>query len=388
MGAQGVMDVYTTLDQVKAGVAALAAEPEDLYLEVEAAKPAATASAWYKADAKKHGYVNEPWYYGPVSRELAEDLAVRAAPGGFLVRVSTKRTKQAARRYAITVSVGSQQFMHIGIELLDDGRYRVDDDTYRAVGEIVQKLTTTKYKGVIALGAPIATASALAANTATAGGDEPEVAPAPPPRRPALPARNQGMSTGPAEPRRPGQYLVPGRTIDFNSDHIYASTVSSDEETSSDDEEGAPSEPAYESPAAAALGPGQSTRRRRKSSMIPLPDRIEQWTAAEVQRWLKVSGLQAFKKPFYANGITGVELLKIDVTVLPSKRYNQAQKDLFKASLEAQKTKSKNADESPTQKAGQRASTLGMPPPAPPPRAFRPADGLISPVYESPSAAK
>ena len=96
MGAQGVMDVYTTLDQVKAGVAALAAEPEDLYLEVEAAKPAATASAWYKADAKKHGYVNEPWYYGPVSRELAEDLAVRAAPGGFLVRVSTKRTKQVS----------------------------------------------------------------------------------------------------------------------------------------------------------------------------------------------------------------------------------------------------------------------------------------------------
>lgn len=81
----------------------------------------------------------------------------------------------------------------------------------------------------------------------------------------------------------------------FAGEHIYASCVS-DDEIAEEEEDG-------------MYAPEPGLPRANTVERLPLPIDIAQWTTAEVQRWLEEQGLGCFKKPFYNNGITGLELL-------------------------------------------------------------------------------
>ena len=79
--------------------------------------------------------------------------------------------------------------------------------------------------------------------------------------------------------------------------------------------------------------------RRKTIDRLPLPLQIVEWTSAEVQRFLKESELTAFKNPFYANGVTGVELVGCKGADFPKTRFSKAQCDAFDAALDAAKAK-------------------------------------------------
>jgi len=67
--------------------------------------------------------------------------------------------------------------------------------------------------------------------------------------------------------------------------------------------------------------------------VLPLPKNVTTWSAAEVQKFLRINKLLAFKKPFYANGITGQELFKLKGHNFPSSRFSKKERDAFDAAI-------------------------------------------------------
>eukprot|EP00041_Stephanoeca_diplocostata_P003778 m.37907 g.37907 ORF g.37907 m.37907 type:complete len:388 (+) comp14601_c0_seq5:220-1383(+) len=386
------MDMYTDVQSLQAemGAAAelVAAEEsiafasEDLYLAIDAADPDKQTMApqppprarqllqqytgeglyaqpapdlaskeWYDVEARKNNLHSEPWYFGAISRDKAERIVLEQPKGKFLVRVSIKKNRQS---YAITVSMGKLQFMHISVTV-EDGICISEGRKFANIREVVRFFASNAYKDIVMLtGAVEETKSTVV----------PKLPPRPPAKQrdgsdelPPTPPRR----TAPPPPPEENIYLSP--TMDFTSDHIYSSALSSDEE---DD---------YLEPTTVAPGapPSQPLARNNTIKQLPLPTRIDTWSAAEVQRWLKDCKLEAFKKPFYSNGVTGRELIAIKGSQFPKTRYSVAQTTAFDKALDEAKARQ---GEVKLQGTGQYAKSRTAPigeelPPPPPPRASR-----------------
>lgn len=372
-------DVYTDPDELRAEIATLNVN-EDLYLQVDAADPSkqtlepvlplrrraskliqtfkfedlylrpsdtGAGKEWYDIEAKQHKYYDEKWYYGNISREKAERLVLDQVKGTFLVRVSIKKKK---KNYAITVAMGDSNFLHISITLIDSGEVAIDKVNYKGLRAAIDHFSSNPYKDIITLNGPVTvkTAPPPLPTARAPGATPPQVpertAPEPPPR-------SAGKSPHPEAEEDENLYMVPVK-LDFTSDHIYASTISSDEDDvyeRADYEEPAdhdmyndddPDDATYLAPSKVMKGQKSDVPVRRKTiDRLPLPLQIVEWTSAEVQRFLKESELTAFKNPFYANGVTGVELVGCKGADFPKTRFSKAQCDAFDAALDAAKAK-------------------------------------------------
>eukprot|EP00035_Acanthoeca_spectabilis_P022409 m.443589 g.443589 ORF g.443589 m.443589 type:complete len:385 (-) comp18980_c0_seq1:56-1210(-) len=310
-----VEDLYICVEslpkeQTKAKKLVEAFADENIYL-----KPAVTeAKSWHDDLAIKLKLGSEDWYYGAIPRDKAERLVLDQACGKFLVRVSIKANKKS---YAITVSMGKLQFLHIAVAVTPENTCVVDGKPFADVRAVVNHFSKTPYNGIVALD------GSIVPKAMRKGGAAGDAAPPPPPPRRERPKPSSGRAPPP----------VPETVYDFNSDHIYASTLSDD-----DDEE----DSVYEAPAIGQEGVYIETKAKTptRSSTIkqqPLPLDIKSWTAGEVQRWLKEKKLEAFKKPFYANGVDGSTLFDLSGAQFPPKRFSQVQRDRFDAEIAALK---------------------------------------------------
>lgn len=255
------------------------------------------------------------------------------------MRVSIKANKKS---YAITVSMGKLQFLHIAVAVTPENTCVVDGKPFADVRAVVNHFSKTPYNGIVALD------GSIVPKAMRKGGAAGDAAPPPPPPRRERPKPSSDRAPPP----------VPETVYDFNSDHIYASTLSDD-----DEEE----DSVYEAPAIGQEGVYIETKAKTptRSSTIkqqPLPLDIKSWTAGEVQRWLKEKKLEAFKKPFYANGVDGSTLFDLSgaqvwhvlpcrrflqcrfresdqfaVLQFPPKRFSQVQRDRFDAEIAALK---------------------------------------------------
>jgi len=375
-------DVYTDPEQLRAEIATLNVN-EDLYLQVDAADPSkqtlepvlpirrraskliqtfkfedlylrpsdtGAGKEWYDIEAKQHKFYDEKWYYGNISREKAERLVLDQEKGTFLVRVSIKKKK---KNYAITVAMGDSNFLHISITLIDSGEVTIDKVNYKGLRAAIDHFSSNPYKDIITLIGPVAVMAAPpklpAARPAPAFAGTPPLvpertAPEPPPRsEPTTPLADPGEDEN--------LYMVPVK-LDFTSEHIYCSTISSDEDDVyerpdyeepdefdmyKDGQEG--DDDTYLAPSKVMKPEVPLPARRKTIKQLALPLQITEWTSAEVQRFLKESGLTAFKNPFYANGVTGVELVGCKGADFPKTRFSKAQCDAFDAALDAVKAK-------------------------------------------------
>lgn len=377
-------DVYTDPEELRAEIATLNVN-EDLYLQVDAADPSkqtlepvlplrrrasklmqtfkfedlylrpsdtGAGKEWYDIEAKQHKYYDEKWYYGNISREKAERLVLDQVKGTFLVRVSIKKKK---KNYAITVAMGDSNFLHISITLIDSGEVTIDKVNYKGLRAAIDHFSSNPYKDIITLNGPVAVMAAppaLPAARAAFAGTPPLVpertAPEPPPR-------TAGQSPQPDPGEDENLYMVPVK-LDFTSDHIYCSTISSDEDDvyerpdyeepedyevyKKDGKDDDPGDTTYLAPSKVMKPDVPNVPARRKTiKQLALPLQIVEWTSAEVQRFLKESGLTAFKNPFYANGVTGIELVGCKGADFPKTRFSKAQCDAFDAALDAAKAK-------------------------------------------------
>ena len=129
---------------------------------------------------------------------------------------------------AITVAMGDSNFLHISITLIDSGEVTIDKINYPGLRAAIVHFSSNAYKDIITLtGAvtvkeappPVPTARP-GPTAAPAGPPVPErTAPAPPPRTTPQPPPEEDEN----------MYEVPVK-LDFTSPHIYASTISSDED--------------------------------------------------------------------------------------------------------------------------------------------------------------
>eukprot|EP00039_Didymoeca_costata_P019044 m.336016 g.336016 ORF g.336016 m.336016 type:complete len:356 (+) comp17734_c0_seq1:180-1247(+) len=317
-------DLYTSVNAVDKLADNLAkVDSNQTYLEIENEKQdAGYAEAelqWYHEEAKKHNYDKEAWYHGPIPREKAEKYVIGRSAGVFLVRASTKKT--SSKTYAITVSVGMNSFIHIAVRLGSDGKYKLDShsEPFPRIHEIISYLTTNKYKGVVSLTKGVIMPVKSKANNPPSAAKRVANAPPVPVRnsmevRQSMEVRDSIIST----PDTNGaDYLVPGQKLDFTSEHLYAGNLSSDDE---DDDE-----------------LKMATLKKDVFISRELPANVSDWNVGDVQKWLKSNGLQAFRNPFYVNGVGGPELLNVNVEVLPKARYPQEQCEKFKKALETAK---------------------------------------------------
>ena len=124
--------------------------------------------------------------------------------------------------------MGDSNFLHISITLIDSGEVTIDKINYPGLRAAIVHFSSNAYKDIITLtGAvtvkeappPVPTARP-GPTAAPAGPPVPErTAPAPPPRTTPQPPPEEDEN----------MYEVPVK-LDFTSPHIYASTISSDED--------------------------------------------------------------------------------------------------------------------------------------------------------------
>mmetsp|Transcript_3107 Transcript_3107/g.7467 ORF Transcript_3107/g.7467 Transcript_3107/m.7467 type:complete len:401 (+) Transcript_3107:72-1274(+) len=341
-------------EQSKAKKLVEAFADEDIYLKPDTSG----TQEWHDQLAVKLNLGTESWYYGPVSRDKAERLVLDQSYGRFLVRVSIKKNKKS---YAVTVSMGKLQFLHIAVNVTPDNKCVVDGKAFADVRAVVKHFSANEYNGIVKLQGSIIPKARKKGGAVADGG----AAPPPPPRRsrPSMDAAAAGAAEeAPAVPARPS---MAGASFDFNSDHIYASTLSDDDEDVDD---------VYEAPVvgqenlymeAKVQPPGRSPQRAATVKQQPLPKDVLSWTAGEVQRWLKDKNIPEFKKPFYANGVDGTMLLQLKGSQFPARRFSQDVRDR----LDAEIAKLKKTH-TPSQSRGRKSSAGagGDAPPPPPPR--------------------
>jgi hypothetical protein len=243
--------------------------------------------------------------------------------GRYLVRVSIRKNSKS---YAITVSMGKLQFLHIAVGVTPDNKCVVDGTSFADVREAVKHYTASSYNGIVQLVGPVVP-KAMKKASSSVGGALGEAAPPPPPRRRPNPESDVAPPVPPKKGDQPTDY-------DFNSDHIYASALSEDDDDDSGDdsvyeEPVAGQESTYLNMKAMPKPPPKKPIRSATVKQQPLPADIKSWTAGEVQRWLKEKKLESFKLPFYANGVDGSTLLDLKGSQVHVHSYSSRLHPLF-----------------------------------------------------------
>jgi len=345
---------------------------EDIYQ-----KPESAPTEWHVPIAQKLGLDSEAWYYGAIPRERAERLVLDQAFGKFLVRVSIKKKKQA---YAISVSMGKLQFMHIAVAYdAATGRVSIDGMPFNDIRKAIDHFSTNQYNGLVKLTGSIIVKKMKSSISSEDGPPPPppprpgrkddDDVPPPPPARPSLAGTGKGARTE-------SVYMEP--KMDFMSDHIYSTSISDDDDDYDDpnatyEDPNAGQEAIYLA-AKKSAPPSTSTRSgiaaRSSIKQQPMPLDVSTWTAGEVQRWLKENSLGDFKAPFYANGVTGRELLVLKGNQFPPKRFSPEIRAAFDTAIEKLKKR---------HKPGASGSAVVMPlaEDTPPPVPARPSAGRL-----------
>eukprot|EP00037_Helgoeca_nana_P003399 m.39968 g.39968 ORF g.39968 m.39968 type:complete len:400 (-) comp13809_c0_seq1:194-1393(-) len=331
---------------------------EDIYLKPSAATG---PGEWHDELAATLKLNKEEWYYGAIPRDKAERLVLDQACGRYLVRVSIRKNSKS---YAITVSMGKLQFLHIAVGVTPDNKCVVDGTSFADVREAVKHYTASSYNGIVQLVGPVVP-KAMKKASSSVGGALGEAAPPPPPRRRPNPESDVAPPVPPKKGDQPTDY-------DFNSDHIYASALSEDDDDDSGDdsvyeEPLAGQESTYLNMKAMPKPPPKKPIRSATVKQQPLPGDIKSWTAGEVQRWLKEKKLESFKLPFYANGVDGSTLLDLKGSQFPPKRFPQKERDLFDVAI-AKLKKMHTPSRGPT---GSSSGAAADDAPPPPPRPSR-----------------
>jgi len=245
-------------------------------------KPVAgNGKTWHDEEGIKTGLYNEPWYFGGLPRDHAERLVLDQPKGNFLVRASVNRK---GRKYAITVAMGNHQFLHIAVNLKDDGSCMVDKTLFSNLKDVVSHYKRFAYNDIVMLKDSI--------------DQNKKQKPQLPPNHP--PARKQ-----PSAPKPPPRITVDGggytianiANLDFESDHIYSCALSSDEEDEEEDPESTYLTPdaamasltITRGDSASSLDKNVRNKLAKSIKVGPLPGDVRSWSAAEVQRFLKES---------------------------------------------------------------------------------------------------
>jgi len=349
-------------------------------------------------------YLGFPWWAGAMTRDEADIAMCQREPGSFLVRVSARpgsgRGRPAAQgsadssppsppaaartRLAVTVAIDpvKRQTLHIAVFRGASGVCEVDGQEYASMSALLASLAREPYRGIPA--AALATsAPRLPPPRASPGGS------LSPPGSPKLRRAGSDLAPPPVPPRSTTGGL------DFESDAIYLSpsplaamrrTAGEgpyDRPSATEDEEGPYDRPGateteegpYDRPSAAE-GPYSdasafATLPRRPRMSASLPISVGAWSAGDVQRWCRDNGLEAFCKPLYSNGVTGVELVHLHGDIFPAKRFTATERRAFDAAIQAAVARSKAAPvDVDTDKSQFVASRMLAGPPPVPARSF------------------